>query len=154
MSWVLSLIEGIRSARAQMNVPVGLYLPVVMLDADAAARGAFARNAALIQRLARIEAPTEALTAPKGALTIPTQGATFALPLAGIIDVAGEKTRLTKAREKLGKEIAGLRGRLNNPNFATSAPPEVVEEAQANLALREDEAAQLDTALARLAEMA
>ena len=54
---------------------------------------------------------------------------------------------------KLGKEIGGLKGRLNNPKFAESAPEEVVEEARANLALREEEEAQLKAALARLEEI-
>ena len=153
MNWAISLIEGIRSARAQMNVPVGLYVPVVMTEADDAARGAYGRNEVMIKRLARIGEVTEAATAPKGSITIPTNGATFALPLADIIDVGAEKARVQKALDKLGKELGGLRGRLNNPSFVASAPEEVVEEARENLALREGEEAQLKAALARLAEI-
>ena len=50
-----------------------------------------------------------------------------------VIDVAEEQARLAKSLEKLGKEIAGLNGRLNNPNFATSAPEDVVDEAKAKI---------------------
>jgi valyl-tRNA synthetase len=153
MNWAISLIEGIRSARAQMNVPVSLYVPVVMTEADEAARGAYGRNEVMIKRLARIGDVSEAATAPKGSITIPTNGATFALPLADIIDVGAEKSRVQKALDKLGKELGGLRGRLNTPSFVASAPEEVVEEARENLALREAEAAQLNAALARLAEI-
>jgi valyl-tRNA synthetase len=153
MNWTISLIEGIRSARAQMNVPVGLYVPVVMTEADDAARGAYARNEVMIKRLARIGEVSEAAAAPKGSITIPTNGATFALPLADIIDVGAEKARVQKALEKLGKELGGLRGRLNNPSFVASAPEEVVDEARENLALREGEEAQLEAALARLSEI-
>ena len=153
MTWTISLIEGIRSARAQMNVPVGLYVPVVMTEADGAARGAYANNEVMIKRLARIGEVSEAATAPKGSITIPTNGATFALPLADIIDVGAEKARVQKALEKLGKELGGLRGRLNNPSFVASAPEEVVEEARENLGLREGEEAQLKAALARLSEI-
>jgi valyl-tRNA synthetase len=42
---------------------------------------------------------------------------------------------------------------LNNPKFAASAPPEVVAEAQANLAARQEEADQLQAAMDRLAEI-
>ena len=153
MNWTISLIEGIRSARAQINVPVGLYVPVVMTEADDAARGAYANNEVMIKRLARIGEVSEAATAPKGSITIPTNGATFALPLADIIDVGAEKARVQKALEKLGKELGGLRGRLNNPSFVASAPEEVVDEARENLALREGEEAQLKAALARLSEI-
>jgi valyl-tRNA synthetase len=153
MRWAISMIEGIRSVRAQMNVPAGLYVPVLQLDADAGARRAWTNNEALVKRLARIDSLTEAATAPKGAITVATSGATFALPLAEIIDVAAEKARLSKGLEKLSKEMGGLKGRLGNPAFVASAPAEVVEEARANLAAREAEEAQLRSALARLAEI-
>lgn len=152
MRWVISLIEGVRSVRAQMNVPAGLRVPLVMTDADDAARAAWARNDVLIKRLARIGDMREG-PAPKGALTVPTQGATFALPLAEIVDVAAEKARISKVLDKLMKEIGGLSGRLNNPNFAASAPEEIVAEAKANLAARQGEEAQLRAALARLDEI-
>ena len=45
MNWVIALIEGVRSVRAQMHVPAGLDVPVVMVEADAPARAALARNA-------------------------------------------------------------------------------------------------------------
>ena len=97
---------------------------------------------------------TPATSPPKGAITVAVDGATFAIPLAGIIDIAEEKSRLTKALEKLGKEIAGLNGRFKNPNFIASAPEDVVEEVKTNLAARQEEAEKLNAALARLAEIA
>ncbi|GHC60773.1 valine--tRNA ligase [Neogemmobacter tilapiae] len=153
MTWVTGLIDDIRSARAQMHVPAGLKLDMLAVQMDDNARAAFARNEALIKRLARLESVTDAAATPKGAITIPAEGATFAIPLAGIIDVAEEKARLTKSLDKLGKEIGGLKGRLNNPNFVASAPEDVVAEARANLEAREEEANTLKAALARLAEL-
>jgi valyl-tRNA synthetase len=153
MTWVTGLIDDIRSARAQMHVPAGLKLDMLAVQIDDTARAAFGRNEALIKRLARLESVTDAAATPKGAITIPAEGATFAIPLAGIIDVAEEKARLTKSLDKLAKEIGGLKGRLNNPNFVTSAPEDVVVEARANLEAREEEANTLKAALARLAEL-
>jgi valyl-tRNA synthetase len=153
MTWVTTLIDDIRSARAQMHVPVGLKLHMVHTGMTPEASGYWQRNETLIQRLARVESLVQADTTPKGAITVPAEGATFAIPLAGIIDVAEEKARLSKAMEKLNKEIAGLNGRLKNPNFAASAPEDVVAEAQANLDARQGEAAQLQAALNRLAEI-
>jgi valyl-tRNA synthetase len=153
MRWVTGLIDEIRSARTQMHVPVGLKLDMLSLSIDPTARAAWDRNEALIKRLARIDRLTETAAAPKGAVTIPVEGATLALPLDGIIDIAAEKARLGKAQEKLAKEIGGLKGRLNNPSFVASAPEEVVDEARANLEAREDEAAKIAAALARLAEI-
>ena len=107
---------------------------------------------ALIGRMARIEGFSEGAS-PKGSIAVAVEGAAFAIPLAGLIDVAEEKARLSKALEKLGKQIAGLNGRLNNPNFAISAPEEVVDEAKANLEARQGEADQVKAAMARLAEI-
>jgi valyl-tRNA synthetase len=54
---------------------------------------------------------------------------------------------------KLAKELGGLRGRLNNPKFAASAPAQVVEETKANLIARESEESKIKQALARLQEL-
>jgi len=153
MAWVIDLIEEIRSARAQLRVPVGLHLPIVLTEAGDFARAAWSRNEALIRRLARIDSLTEA-PAPKGAVTVAVEDAAFALPLEGVIDVAAEKTRLAKSLERLEKDLGGLRGRLANPKFLESAPEEVVEETREKLEQGEDEAGTLRAALARLAEIA
>ncbi len=152
MSFVTALIDDIRSARAQVHVPVGLKADLVATELSPQARAAWQRNEALIRRMARIDGFSEG-PAPKGSIAITVEGAAFALPLAGLIDIAEEKSRLQKALDKLMKEIGGLKGRLDNPNFARSAPEDVVAEAQSNLEAREDEAAKLRAALARLADL-
>ncbi|WP_444668577.1 valine--tRNA ligase [Cereibacter changlensis] len=153
MTWVIGLIDEIRSARAQMHVPAGLKLDMLQLSLDEAGRGAWARNEALIKRLARLESLTEAAMMPKGALTVAVEGGSFAIPLEGIIDIAEEKARLSKTLEKLEKDMGGLRGRLNNPNFVASAKEEVVEETREKLEQGEAEALKLRAALVRLAEV-
>jgi valyl-tRNA synthetase len=153
MNWVISLIDTIRSARGEMNVPAGLKVALLQLDLDAAGQTAWDNNHALIMKLARIDSITVADEAPKGSVTIPVEGGSFALPLADIIDVSAEKARLEKGLGKLAKELGGLRGRLKNPKFAESAPAEVVAETKANLVAREEEEDKIKTALARLAEI-
>ncbi|MDA9953199.1 valine--tRNA ligase [Planktomarina sp.] len=153
ISWAISLIDAIRSARAQMNVPAGAKVPLVQVQNDAAGSAALAANMAQIQQMARITEVTIAAEMPKGAITVSARHATFGLPLADIIDVASEKARLEKNMGKLAKELGGLRNRLNNPKFAASAPPEVLAETQGNLAAREEEEQKLSEALARLAEI-
>ncbi|WP_299826779.1 valine--tRNA ligase [uncultured Roseobacter sp.] len=153
LNWVVSLIEAIRSARTQMHVPAGLYVPLLVTDLDAAGQSAWDRNEVMIKRLARVEALSRADSFPKGTVTLAVTGGSFGLPLADIIDIAEEKARLQKTLDKLMKELGGLRGRLNNPKFAASAPEKVVAETRANLALREEEEAKLQEALARLAEL-
>ncbi|MFP4328062.1 MAG: valine--tRNA ligase [Paracoccaceae bacterium] len=153
MCWVIGLIEEVRSARAQMHVPAGLYVPMLATELDAAGREAWARNEALIRRLARIESLAEVARFPKGTITVAVEGSSLGLPMADIIDVGAEKARLEKVLGKLGKELGGLRGRLDNPKFIESAPEDVVEETREALAAKQDEAGRIEAALARLAEI-
>ena len=155
MRWVRDLIEKVRSVRGEMNVPKKLRAPLLKLSLDAAGEAAWERNETLFlrDREAGIEGLTATEATPKGAASIVVDGGTFALPLEGLIDVAGERARLEKTLGKLEKELGGLRGRLNNPKFVASAPEEVVAEARENLALREEEHAKLNAALERLNEI-
>ncbi|ATF18794.1 valine--tRNA ligase [Phaeobacter gallaeciensis] len=153
MNWVITAIENIRSTRAQMHVPAGAKIPMVVTEFSDQARNAWEKNEAMIQKLARITTLEQVDTFPKGCASVAAPGASFGLPLADVIDVDAEKARLEKTLGKLAKELGGLRGRLNNPKFAASAPEEVVAEARENLRLREEEEAKVKEALARLAEI-
>ncbi|WP_135501414.1 valine--tRNA ligase [Roseovarius aestuariivivens] len=154
MNWVITLIDAVRSARAQVHVPVGLYTPLLVTGLCPAARAAWDNNETMIKRLARIEGITETDSFPKGCITIAVEGGEFGLPVAEVIDVAEEKARLEKTLGKLEKELGGLRGRLKNPKFVESAPEDVVEDTREQLAQKEDEEAKLRGALDRLAELA
>ncbi|MBS0573717.1 MAG: valine--tRNA ligase, partial [Proteobacteria bacterium] len=116
INWVIALIEEIRSARTQLRVPAGQKLPMVLTALAGDGRAALGRNRAIIDRLARIDGLTEGAP-PKGSLTISVEGGSFALPLAGVIDIGAEKARLSKTLDKLEKDAASLRGRLANPKF-------------------------------------
>ena len=153
MNWVIGLIEEIRSVRAQMHVPAGLKVPVVVRNMSEEAKAAYDGNEALIKKLARMDELHVVAEFPKGTAALSVTGAEFGLPLADIIDVDEEKARLEKSLGKLAKEIGGMRGRLGNPKFVASAPDEVVEETRANLAEREEEEGLMKAALKRLAEI-
>ncbi len=73
------------------------------------------------------------------------QGEAAAMPLAGLIDFAAEKARLTKEADKLRIDIEKTDAKLANADFVARAPEEVIEE---NKARRAAAAA----ALKRLAE--
>ncbi|TJZ93394.1 valine--tRNA ligase [Paracoccus gahaiensis] len=152
MNWVIALIEAVRSARAQMGVPAGAKLDLIVTEADAPARAALAANAPLIERLARVNPAVDG-AAGKGMIAVSAQGASFALPIGGVIDVAAETARLSKARGKTEKDAEGLRKRLSNPRFVENAEAEVIEETQAKLAALDDDLARLRAALDQLAAM-
>ncbi|HUF87972.1 MAG TPA: valine--tRNA ligase [Thermohalobaculum sp.] len=154
IGWLVKAIENIRSVRAEMNVPAGTQVTLVVTGADAAVRARLERNGALIGRLARLSGIAFAEEPPKGAVTVALEDCALSLPLAGVIDVAAEQARLDKALGKLEREIGGLGAKLANEKFLANAPPEVVEEQRERLAGAEAERDRLEAARARLSELA
>ncbi len=150
MTWVIGLIEDIRSLRAQMHVPAGAKIPLVELDLTPERAEALERNRALVARLARIETFEQAAAAPKGSVTLAREGGTFCLPLAGVIDIDAERSRLAKAIDKLGKEAKGLNSKLSNEAFLAKAPEAVVDENRARLEALDEETRILKAAAERL----
>jgi valyl-tRNA synthetase len=63
------------------------------------------------------------------------------IPLAGLIDVGAEKTRLEKEIKRVEGEIAKCKAKLSSETFVANAPPAVVEQERQRLA---DWAAQLE----------
>ena len=75
------------------------------------------------------------------------------VPLAGLIDVAAEQTRLNKEVEKLQNDIAKLDKQLNNERFVAHAPAEVVAKERDKLATAQSALGHLREQLAKLATL-
>ena len=71
---------------------------------------------------------------PQGTPNVHSELGELFLPLDGLIDFEAEAARLTKEVERIEKEIEKAHAKLNNPRFASKAPPEVVEEHRKRLA--------------------
>jgi valyl-tRNA synthetase len=150
IDWLIRLVSAVRAARAELNVPQGARLPLHVLDTAPATVARLETHAGALARLARIENVVLAPPPPGGAAQLVVDEATFALPLAGVIDLAAERARLQKARDQASKEATALEGRLGNPGFLAKADPQAVEKAREDLAARSAEAERLGAALARL----
>ena len=149
--WRIALVREIRSAKNELGIAPGARLNAFVQDANAQTQGWINGFWSGAQRLARIDFAPLDQAAPEGAnIQIVVNEATFVLPLEGIIDIAAEKARLSKALEAVGKEAKSLEGRLSNPAFVEKAKPEAVEKARADHAEKSAEAERLAAALARL----
>ncbi|MEG3165364.1 valine--tRNA ligase [Sphingomonas sp. PB2P19] len=148
VDWLIRLVQEIRTARNELNVPPGARLPLHVRDANAATLARLERQAPALARLARVtQADGEA---SGGAAQVVVDEATFVLPLEGVIDLDAERTRLTKAIAAAEKERDALSGRLGNASFVERAKPEAVEKAKADHADKAEEATRLHAALGRL----
>jgi valyl-tRNA synthetase len=126
IGWVIDLVTAIRSVRAEMNIAAAI--PLVLAGASAETKARAERWSEFIKRLARVSDISSAASSPQGAVLLIVRGETAALPLKGVIDIAAERTRLSKEMQKADADIARVDAKLNNPNFMARAPEEVVEE--------------------------
>jgi valyl-tRNA synthetase len=77
--------------------------------------------------------------------------ATFALPLAGAIDLDEERKRLDQELAKAVAELARFDQKIANPKFIERAPAEVVDEQRSRRAEAEQTRQKLAAARARIA---
>ncbi|MBR0665562.1 valine--tRNA ligase [Roseomonas hellenica] len=151
LDWVVSLIGDLRTVRAEMNVPPSVTAPLLLQGATPETLARAGRWIDAIRRLGRVtELTALAGEAPAGVAQFVVGEATAMLPLAGIIDFAAERARLSKERGKLDVEAQKIEAKLGNPDFVARAKEEVVEENRERLATAQAEIARLDAALARL----
>src|SRR5262249_16139547 len=142
--------SGIRSARAELNVPAAAKLRLLVVGGNDETGRRLDIHRAAIERLARIEGIEAAATAPKASLQIVVGEAVYALPVGEVIDLKAKSARLEKEISKLTDEIAKIDAKLGNANFVSRAPEEVIEEQRERRRQAEMTLARLRAALKRL----
>jgi valyl-tRNA synthetase len=150
INWLIDLVSETRSARAELNVPAGAKIPLLLIGAAKESCRRLERHQELIDRLARLDYSTTADAAPSGSVTFVHGEATVALQLEGVVDFGAEADRLTKEIKRLDGEIAKIDGKLGNAEFVRKAPEEVVEEQRERRAEAQAAKAKLEAALQRL----
>ena len=150
IGWLVKLISDIRSARAELNVPGGAKLKLLVVGASDTTQKRLDVHRAAIERLSRVEGVEAAAIAPKAALQIVVGEAAYALPVGDVIDLKAEGARLQKEIKKLADEVGKIDAKLGNANFVSRAPEEVVEEQRERRTQAEQTRARLSTALERL----
>jgi valyl-tRNA synthetase len=149
--WVIELVKGVRSIRAEMNVPPSARIALLLKDADAASRDRLTRNLDVIQQLARLVTADATDEFPKGTAQFVLGEATVGLPLGDVIDFGKELSRLQKDLKKANDEIARFDAKLSNEQFVSRAPEDVLTEQREKRAEAAALASRLKEAIARLA---
>ncbi|MBV8156856.1 MAG: class I tRNA ligase family protein, partial [Dyella sp.] len=128
IEWFKNVLSGIRRIRAEMNIAPGKTIPLLLADGDATDRTRAAKFAAQISFLARVDAPqwVESGADEPAAAAAVVGSMRVLIPLAGLIDLGAEKTRLGKEISRIEVEIKKCEGKLSNANFVANAPAEVV----------------------------
>ena len=150
IGFVVDLISEIRSVRTEINVAGGAQVELVLVGASVGTRAIVGRWEAMIARQARASSIGFAENAPLQSAQIVVRGETIAMPLAGLIDLGAETTRLNKELAKLDGEIGGVERKLANAEFIAKAPEEVIEENRERIAEARARQAKIRDALTRL----
>ncbi|MGF9759249.1 valine--tRNA ligase [Microvirga sp. 0TCS3.31] len=150
IGWVVDLVNEIRSARSETNVPAGAQIPLVLVASSADVQARAGRWGDIVKRLARISDISFAEAAPKSSIQLLIRGETAALPLEGVIDLDAERARLAKEIQKLDVEVGKIDAKLGNADFIKRAPEEVVEEQRERREEALTRKAKMEEALGRL----
>jgi valyl-tRNA synthetase len=127
------VVTAIRTLRATYEVEPRRRIDLTLVAPGGGGVAASQRD--LVRALARIERLDIVAEAPERPQTIkqPVDGMEIRIPMAGLFDIAAERARLGKERDKIKAEMEGLQRRLENPQFVERAKPAVVEESRDRL---------------------
>ncbi len=136
IEWLKGVIIAVRNVRAEMNIPPGKTLDVLLTKGNAGDRERLEANRRFLAKLAKLESVSW-LDDPADAPLCATQlvgEMEVLVPMAGLIDKEVELARLAKEIEKQDKLITGTEKKLGNESFTAKAPEAVVQKERDKLA--------------------
>jgi valyl-tRNA synthetase len=128
MDFIQSVVSQVRTIRAEMNVPPGTAVPVLIKTESEDYAHAVEHHAQWVSELARasdVKFGSDVKKPPLSGSAV-VSGAEIYVPLEGIIDVDKERTRLQKELDKFSGFLERTGKKLQNEAFLTQAPTEVV----------------------------
>lgn len=136
MDNLIELIKAVRNSRSEVNAPMSSAIDILIKTKDDDTRKVFENNVDYINRFChpkRLEIAAD-IEAPKLAMTSVITGAEVYLPLADLIDLNEEISRLQKEAKKLEREVTRGEKKLGNEKFVANAPEAVVAKEKEKLA--------------------
>ena len=131
--WLKDFVSSVRQIRSEMNIPPKQSISIIIQDASSSDHekldtlGSFIRNLGSVESITHKESSDDL---PKSAIALLGEMKVF-IPLAGLVDIEEEKSRLEKKLSKLNKELESVENRLSNDAFIKKAPIEVVDDLKA-----------------------
>ena len=156
IEWVKSVIIGVRNVRGEMNISPAKALPIYLARGNPDDKRRLDENRQFLNKLASLETITwldDPADAPLSATAL-AGDMEILVPMAGLIDVAAELSRLDREIDKIGNEAKKLSGKLSNSRFVDNAPAEVVAKERQKLEEFEGSLSQLNEKRSAIAEMA
>ena len=128
IAWLKDFVFGIRQIRGEMDINPGKRLPVLLAGANTVDIARLESNRELLTALARLDSieladDTELKEDVATALVGDTR---LLVPLAGVIDVDAEISRLRKQQAQTQVDLDKCQAKLGNDQFVSNAPAEIV----------------------------
>jgi len=150
IEWIKKVIIVIRNIRGEMNISPAVSINVLLTKGSSRDQQFLTNNKQFLIKLAKLET-VEWLDADNEAPPSSMQvvgDLEVLVPMAGLIDVDAELSRLNKEKDKIDKEIARLFGKLGNAKFVDNAPEAVVAKEKEKLSNAETTLNQLQEQIA------
>lgn len=155
INWLQQFLLGVRRIRAEMNIPPGKPLPVLLQNGTAEDQQRLTRNRVYLTRLGRLGDITwlnDNDTVPESAMAL-VGSMKVLIPLADLIDKDAEIVRLSREIEKMTKELARGEAKLDNTDFLNRAPVHVVDKERTRVAELKSAAAELNEQRQRIQKL-
>ncbi len=121
-----AVVTAARAIRADYGVKPGAAVASSLTGLTADTRAAVEAERGMIVRLAKLSRLDEAPPSGAGAHAVIPHGASLFVALGDAIDVERECARLAEERDRLAKQLDGLRAKLANETFLAKAPADIV----------------------------
>ena len=129
MMLLQGIIGSVRNIRGEMNIPPAKEAELILLSDEK--NTSFLNNISeYIKRLGRISEIHYNTEKPKVSASAVVKGVELYMPLADLIDIDVEKSRLQKEIDRLEVQVVSLNKKLSNQNFVNRAPKDVVDKEQ------------------------
>ena len=155
IEWIKGIIIAIRNIRGEMDISLGKPIAVFLAKGSPSDQQRLEAYRPYLQKLAKLSSISWLKTgAEQPASATQLHGELEILvPLAGLIDVAAERSRLQKEISKLESALKSVSGKLGNARFVDNAPADVVEKEKAKQEQMSSAIAALQEKLAQLASL-
>lgn len=155
IEWLKAVILGVRQIRSENDIKPGKELPVLFDNWSQQDQTNFSSCENTLMKIAKLESVEwlpENADLPETAMALAGEMKVL-IPLAGLIDKDAEIVRLNKEIEKLANNLGKTTARLENPNFAEKAAPDVVAKAREMQSDQKTALAQLQEQLKKISQL-
>jgi valyl-tRNA synthetase len=151
---LIALVRSVRNIRAQLHIDAAKHIDALVDPRDHV--DLVREEAQAIRALARLGSLelSHGLEAAPGdsMVTVVAGQVVVGLPLGDVIDLAGERQRLSQELQESFNNLKRVENLLSNGNFTAKAPDEVVERERARAAVLKERSQRLQEILAQLPE--